>query len=294
MGTLRDHMIEEMKLHGYSNTTIGMYTKAVHSFAYFHQKSPLFLSQDDIRKYFLVLIDKKTSPTSLHIIYSALKLFYRIHDLPHYMDFMPHPRRPLTLPDVLDQSEIQAILSKCTNLRYKTLFTLIYSAGLRLSEAINLQLSDIDFSRKTIHVHTSKNSKSRYTILSDKAIVLLIKYLKKYGMSPFLFYSLRDTTKSISKSRIQHVFRKLVKSVNITKKAHVHTLRHSFATHLLEDNTNIFYIMQLLGHSSIKSTLIYLHMQRLEKLNIRSPLDSSQIDLDLFPLNENQKWLNIA
>jgi integrase/recombinase XerD len=294
MGYLRDHMIEEMKLRNYSKTTIKMYTKAVHNFAYYFRKSPLSLTQNDIRSYFLNLIEKNASATTLHIIYCSLKLFYRIHSLPHYLDCMPHPRRPFVLPAVLDQSEIQLLLSLCKNLRYKTLFTIIYSAGLRLSEAINLQVTDIDFCRKTIHVHTAKNHKSRYTILSEKAIKLLVKYLSKFHPSTYLFHSLHDRSIRMSGRHVQHVFHNLVLESKLIKKAHVHTLRHSFATQLLENNTNIFYIMQLLGHSSIKSTIIYLHMQRLELLNIQSPLDSSQIDLDLTYPNNNQLWLNIA
>lgn len=282
MGYLKDHMIEEMKLRGYSDTTIKMYTTCVEKLARHYGKSPLAITQAEIRDYFVHLMNAAASPTRLHIAYSAIKVFYGIHGQPHYLDFMPHPRVPSALPDVLDESEIQTILSLCRNLRYKLFFTLIYSSGLRISEAINLKVSDIDVGRRTIHVRQSKNGKDRYTILSVKATTLLGYYLNRYRPESLLFFSRRDKSRKIDKRRCQQVFHDLVQEAGITKKAHVHTLRHSFATHLLEHDTNIFYIMKLLGHASIKTTIIYLHMQRLDKMDIYSPLDLSEISLSEF------------
>ena len=293
MGALQNHMISEMKLRGYSETTISMYIKGVRNFAYYFGKTPLSISQSEIRDYFIDLIEKNSSQAKLRICYSSLKLFYTIHDQPHYLDFLPSPKPSHTIPDVLDQKEIENILSLCRTLRYKTLFALIYSSGLRISEVINLQVSDIDFSRKTIHVRNSKNGKDRYTILSEKVIMLLRFYFNRYKPMTHLFFSVRDNSKVISKRHIQHVFHNLIKEAHISKNAHVHTLRHSFATHLLENNTNLFYIMQLLGHASISSTLIYLHMQRLDKMNIKSPLDTADISINSYP-NIPQLYLNIA
>jgi integrase/recombinase XerD len=294
MGYLRNHMIEEMKLRDYSETTINMYTKCMYKLSVFYMKSALSISQAEIRNFFLYLIEKQKSQTTLHIYYSAIKVFYTLHGQPHYLDFMPHPKRHFTIPAVLDQKEIESIFSLCRTLRYKTLFVLIYSAGLRISEAINLKIPDIDFARKTIHIHSSKNNKDRYTVLSDKASTLLNHYFNRYKPSSYVFHSVHDNTIKISKRHIQHVFQKLVLEARITKKAHVHTLRHSFATHLLENNTNLFYIMKLLGHTSLKSTIVYLHMQRFDKLNIVSPLDNSSISLEIFPSIQNQNILNIA
>jgi integrase/recombinase XerD len=294
MGHLRNHMIEEMKLRCYSDTTITMYTKCMYKLAYFYMKSPLVISQSEIRDFFLYLIDNRASQTTLHIFYCAIKVFYKIHGQPHYLDFMPHPKRSFKIPDVLDQSEIELILSLCRTLRYKTIFALIYSSGLRISEAINLKVSDLDMKRKTIHIRSSKNGKDRFTILGEKASILLSRYFNRYKPNTYLFFSIRDNLRKISKRHLQHIFHTLVEEASITKNAHVHTLRHSFATHLLENNTNLFYIMKLLGHSSVKSTIIYLHMQRLDKMNIVSPLDSSNISIDSFPNMSLQPLLNIA
>jgi len=294
MGYLQNNMIEEMKLYGYSSTTIKMYTKCIHNLAYHYMKSPLTITQSEIRDFFLYKIDKGASQMNLHIYYSAIKVFYRIHGQPHYIDFLPRPKRIFRIPEVLDESEIQTIFCLCKTLRFKFFFTIIYSAGLRISEALNLNISDIDLGRKTIHVRESKNMKDRYTILSEKALVMLKQYVIRYNPDSLLFFNLHDKSRKMQKRYCQHIFQILVKEAHITKKVHVHTLRHSFATHLLEHNTNLFYIMKLLGHSYISSTIIYLHMQRLDKMNIRSPLDLSTISLETYVDFSKQPLLCIA
>jgi integrase/recombinase XerD len=292
MGYLHDHMIIEMKLKGYSDTTIKMYTSCVRSLAFHYRKSPLSISQAEIRDYFAYLLNKSVSNCRLHIIYSSLKVFYSIHGQAHYLDFIPHPRPQYKLPEVLDQSEIQTILSLCRTLRYKLFFTLIYSSGLRISEALNLQLPDLDFIRKQIHIRLSKNRKDRYTIFSDKAILLFHTYINRYKPTSYLFFSKYDKGRPMQKRYCQQVFQNIVKSAKINKRVHVHTLRHSFATHLLESNTNLFYIMKLLGHASIQSTIIYLHLQRLDTLQLQSPLDQSSITLSDYGYSVKQPTLN--
>jgi integrase/recombinase XerD len=279
MGALRDAMINEMKLCGYSEKTRKMYTKHVSRFAAHLGKSPLAASPQEVKDFFLDMVAKDISPSSLHVYYSAIKLFYHFHNRDRYLDRIPAPKVPFKLPAVLDQSEIQSILSRCRTLRHRTIFALIYSSGLRISEAANLACADIDFNRRLIHVRNSKNGKDRYTILGEKSAVLLRKYFNRYKPKSYLFYSPRNPDMPIPIRRIQQIFQELAAATN-RKDAHVHTLRHSFATHLLERDTNLFYIMKLLGHSHIGSTMVYLHMQRLDMLNIVSPLDSSSISVD--------------
>ena len=294
MGYLKDHMVEEMKLRGYSSTTIKMYTICLRKLAGYYMKSPLTISQSEIRGFFIHLVNRQASQTQMHIHYCAIKLFYRIHGQSNYPDFLPRPKRSYRIPEVLDESEIQTILSLSRSLRYKMLFTLIYSAGLRISEAIDLRVSDIDVLRRTIHVRASKNMKDRYTILSEKALSLLKRYSSRYEPESLLFFSLHDKRRKMSKRYCQQVFHDLVKEARISKKVHVHTLRHSFATHLLEHDTNIFYIMKLLGHSSIRTTMLYLHMRRLDTMNIRSPLDIGSISLEQYACDAMQPFLKIA
>jgi site-specific recombinase XerD len=196
------------------------------------------------------------------------------------MNSIPKPKRPFIIPVVLSKDEVKQFLTACTNLKYKAFFTLIYSAGLRLSEGLFLQIENIDFDRKLIHVKYAKGSKERYTIIGDNTIQILKEYIAEYAPSNYLFYNGNPhmMNKPMGTRVIQNKFQYFFSKTNIPKKAHIHTLRHSFATHLLENNVNIFYIMKLLGHASIKTTLIYLHMQRLDLLNIISPIDTIGID----------------
>jgi integrase/recombinase XerD len=183
------------------------------------------------------------------------------------------PKRPFRIPAVFSTSEVMSILNSCHNLRYKTVFSLLYSSGIRIGELCNLKVSDIDFERKQIFIRGGKGNRDRYSILGDFACTMLHKYIEYYQPFDWLFYSLHNQYNKINYRYIQEKFHILLHQNGITKKASVHTLRHSFATHLLEQNVNIFYIMKLLGHVYLSSTLIYLHTQRLDLLNIRSPID---------------------
>ena len=280
MGILKDNMIAEMKLQNFSDKTIEAYTLSVQSMARYYNLSPLLLSSYDIKQYFLYLLNSGASPSKRYIAFYGIRFFYRIHDKEYLMCGIKPPRRPFVIPPVLDQSEIQDILMHCNTLRYRTIFSLIYSAGLRISEAVNLKISDIDFKRKVIFINNSKDYKSRLSILSSKESEMLKKYINRYQPTTFLFFNPRDKNKPIYTGHIQKKFKKIIAQCGLDNKFHVHTLRHSFATHLLENNTSIFYIMKLLGHSSIKSTMVYLHMQRLDLMSITSPLDNSSISLD--------------
>lgn len=280
MGKLKDHMIKEMKLKNFTSKTIEAYTLAVQSLAKYYNKSPLELSNTDLKDYFYHLLIEGMAPSTRHVAYYGIKFFYNIHNMSFLMDGILGPKIPRLLPPVLDQTDIQLILMNCHTLKYRTIFSLIYSSGLRLSEALKLKLFDVDFDRKIVTINASKNQKSRLTILSDKEIGILKKYINRYQPQDYLFFHPKDNTKPIRTGYIQRYFKKIIKRCNLNEKFHVHSLRHSFATHLLENNINLFYIMNLLGHSSINSTMIYLHMQRLDKLKIPSPLDISSINLD--------------
>jgi site-specific recombinase XerD len=294
MGYLKDHMIEEMKLRGYSDATIKLYIRAMERFARHFGRSPLSITQAEVRDYFVHLANEAVSPMLRKICYCALKFFFGIHGQPRYLDFLPMPKVPRGIPEVLDEAEIQAILSRCRTLRHKLFFTLIYSSGLRISEALNLRVSDIDTARKTVRVRGAKTMKDRYTVLSEKAAEMLKSYASRYRPETLLFFTKRDKSRRMPKRHCQQVFHDLVRQAGIVKKVRVHTLRHSFATHLLERDTSIFYIMQLLGHASITSTLIYLHMQKPESMNLRSPLDLSDISLDISEPRRSQPELRSA
>jgi site-specific recombinase XerD len=169
---------------------------------------------------------------------------------------------------------MSSLLDGCKSLKYKTLFTLAYASGLRISELQALTVSDIDFDRKQVYVRNGKNSLNRYSLLGNKTTELLRIYINVYRPSSFLFYNRGDSTSRLGKDSIRRELRKLLVMNGIDARAvHMHTLRHCFATHLMENGTSIFHVMQLLGHASIITTMVYLHMQNLDKLQIRSPID---------------------
>jgi len=280
MGTLRNEMENYMKIKGYSNKTIKLYTSCVKCFSYYFMKSPLDISSNQIELFFLYLRNAKKSESTIHIYYESLKFFYKMNKIKNRLPHITFSRIDNKLPEILCQNEVFQLLENCTSLKYRTIFTLIYSAGLRVSEASNLKLTDIDFARKQIFIRNGKNKKDRYTLLAEETIILLNKYLQIYNPIDCVFYS-KDICKKISISCIQERFKDLVNVSNLSKKIHIHTLRHCFATHLLENGTSIFYIMQLLGHSNIQTTMVYLHMQSLDKLNIVSPIDKYKIDKNI-------------
>ena len=293
MGTLKDQMTSYMKLHGYSEKTIESYTYHVQAFSFFYKKSPLNITTEEISNFFLYLRNTKKSDSTIHLYYESIKFFYKLHNLIHKLPKISFPRINNRIPAILSKSEVQEILQKCSSLKYKTIITIIYSAGLRISEATNLKLSDIDFARKTIFIRNGKNKKDRYTILANETITLLKQYLSVYKPANYLFYA-NDIWNRLSNDCIQKYFKKLIKQYGFDSSIHIHTLRHCFATHLLEEGTSIFFIMNLLGHSNIQTTMIYLHMQSLEKLHIKSPVDNMNIFQNSDSANCNYLFLESA
>ena len=293
MGILKDQMISNMKLHGYSEKTIKTYTSCVQAFSYYFNKSPLDIVEEEIQNFILCLRTAHKSDSTIHIYYESIKYFYKMHNQLYKLPKISFPGIYNKIPIVLSKSEIQEILQKCKSLKYKTIITIIYSAGLRISEATNLKLSDIDFTRKIILIRNGKNKKDRYTILANEAMILLKQYLTVYNPANYLFYT-KDIWNRISTDCIQKYFKKLITLCGFNSSIHIHTLRHCFATHLLEGGTSIFYIMNLLGHSNIQTTMVYLHMQSLDKLCIKSPIDNMNISLCNDTNNGNSLLLESA
>jgi site-specific recombinase XerD len=280
MGQLKDHMVNFMTTRGYSPKTIKAYTGAVEAMARHFGKSPLTLSSQDVEQYFYHLRTSPLADATIHLSHHAIRYFYRIHNHKNMVPQMRFPGKHCRLPKVLSRVEVASLLANCTDLRSKTIFHLIYSCGLRISEAINLHVSDVDFERKTVFVRMGKCKKDRFTVLGDRMANLLREYLMIYCPSERLFYS-KSKDQAISTDTIQRKFRQLVEMTGLSKSVHVHTLRHCFATHLLENGTNIVYIMNLLGHSNIQTTMIYLHIQSMESMNIQSPIDTLPTPLKL-------------
>jgi site-specific recombinase XerD len=187
-------------------------------------------------------------------------------------------RRPNTekkLPVVLSQEEVKRIIGCITNIKHRTYISLIYSCGLRLSELCNLKVTDIDSTRMQIHIRSGKGAKDRYVMLSEKILLMLREYWKRYRPKEYLFEG-QTKGKAVAERTVQHVFSEAVIKSGINKHPCIHTLRHSFATHLLENGVNLIAIQKLMGHNHIKTTTIYTHLQT-SPASVKSPFDDLQI-----------------
>jgi integrase/recombinase XerD len=264
---------QTMELRGLSPHTKEAYFRQIKFFLSYHQKPAAELDGAHVRDYLYHLITvKNASRSTANLAYSALKFFFEYglqRDL--MMKHIPRSKKEKRLPVVLSQDEIQRIFSVISNLKHKAILMTVYSAGLRVSEAANLKITDIDSSNMQIRVNQGKGKVDRYTLLSKTNLEILRQYWRVYRPDCWLFPNYLGhpiTTRSI-----ERFFSHAKQKAGIKKLASIHSLRHSFATHLLEDNVNMFYIQKLLGHASIKSTCVYLHLVRAGVLGVTSPLD---------------------
>ncbi len=272
---LRKRMIEDMTLKGLSSATQKLYLMQVKHLAKYFNRPPDTLNKEEIRKYFLYLIQKKKGSASM--ISSSLcgiKFFYT-NTLKKKWEHLEikYPRKRINIPVVLSKDEVKIILDSITNIKHHAIIMTIYSAGLRLSEACHLRIQDIDSSRMTLRIIQSKFNKDRYTLLGKKTLTVLKEHWKKYRSKYWLFEGCPKTN-PISTRSVEKVVQKACEKVRIIKHVTVHTLRHSFATHLMEAGINLRYIQTLLGHKSPKTTAIYTHICRDVLTNIISPIDT--------------------
>ncbi len=243
-------------------------------FCSFYSKTPLDqLTQKDIKTYLLDLIQKqKISSSSQNQAINAIKLYYeKVLGNSKIIIALKRPRKEKKLPSILSKDEVYRILHAINNIKHKCLLSLIYSAGLRRSEIINLKINDIDSSRSLILIKGSKGNKDRQTIISSELIEQLRAYFKIYTPKLWLFEGVDQ--KQYSATSIVKILNRAIKKAKILKKVTPHTLRHSFATHLLEQGTSLRHIQVLLGHSNSKTTEIYTQVSEQEIGKIKNPLD---------------------
>ena len=274
MKTIFTRVQENCELRNLTENTQRSYLRIIRQFSEYFNRSPEELGTEELREYLLHLKrDKKQAAKTLNAAYSALKFFYHnVLDRPWEISPVPRVKLDKKLPVVLSTEEIKRLLTVIRNIKHKALLTVIYSAGLRTSEAANLKVSDIDSSRMQIRIQNSKGAKDRYTILSETALRILLQYWKINRPHKWLFPG-RFGDKPIGFRGISFIFNQYKKRAGITKAATVHSLRHSFATHLLENGADLYHIQLLLGHSSPKTTTVYLHVRRVDLQKIASPLD---------------------
>ena len=274
MGRLREQMKGDLELRGLSRETQKIYLYHVTNFSRYFNRSPYHLGKSEIKEYLLYLLrEKEASSSTVNLCYSALKFLYaKTLRRQGVMAEIPRLRSTKKLPVVLEREEAESLFSVTENLKHRAVLMLIYSSGLRLTEASHLKVTDIDSKRMVLRIRQGKGRKDRYTLLSTAALEVLREYWSQYCPKEWLFTG-RSPGKPLSVRSIQRIFKKARTLAGIRKPATVHTLRHSFATHLLEQGTDLHRIQLLLGHRSLKTTAIYLHVSRKELRRIVSPLD---------------------
>lgn len=269
MTPLRKRMLEEMQLRGLAVRTQQTYIRAIARMAKHLEKSPADVADDELRSYFLYLVnEKQVSGSYVTITLSSLKFLYKHtlkRDLPHLEIIRPKKRKKK--PVVLSIEEVGHFLKGVQKSRYRTLFTLIYSCGLRLKEATHLQTQQIDSLRMMLRVENGKGGKDRYVPLPHRTLEMLRAFWATHRHPHFLFPSRprwgqsgHDETKSIHSSTVQRVFKLALKESGVHKPATPHTLRHSYATHLVEAGLSIRQLQLYLGHRSPQTTALYTHL----------------------------------
>jgi len=267
MTELRRKMMEDLALAGYSPKTQRSYLDAVRKLAKHYMRSPDRLSEEEVRQFFLYLINRKKAAKSTVTIYlCGIKFFFEttLKKKLNILDIV-RPQRLKRLPVVLSQKEVKAILKGVKSPVYRMALTLIYACGLRISEGARLQTSDIDGKRHLLRVRNGKGGKDRYVPLHKRPLELLRAYYRLHGKGSRFLFPLKNS--HISIDCLQKVFKQALRESKVDKPATVHTLRHSYATHLLENGEDISTIKGLLGHNSIVTTDIYTHVT--EKITIR-------------------------
>ena len=264
-----------MNYRRYSQNTIKTYSDALDVFfRFFHNKAIENLTKEDLIHFNTEYILKKNLSSSYqNQVINAIKLFYRNRfNRSMEVDFIQRPRREKRLPNVLSKDEVKAILESPTNLKHRAMLSLIYACGLRRSELLNLTLKDVMSDRNLLFIRQSKGKKDRVVPISIKLIEMLRDYYKAFKPKIWLFEGQLPGEKYSERS-IQLVLNQAVTKAKINKPVTLHWLRHSYATHLLENGTDLRYIQELLGHSSSRTTEIYTHVSTKSLQQIRSPFD---------------------
>jgi site-specific recombinase XerD len=269
----------DLKLGGYSPSTIKVYLIYARKFVAYYMRSPELLGEEEIRAWLLRQIEvEHISPETYRQCFAALKFLYSVTlKRPWLVEYIPHRRTERKLPVVLAPEEVLTLFDAITNIKYRTLLMAAYAGGLRIAEACRLRVADIDSKRMVIIVRRGKGNKERQVMLSGRLLLLLREYCKTCGKTwrptDYLFPSSRSPEKAIGPESVRKIFRIAREKAGITKPATPHSLRHSFATHLLELGADLRVIQSLLGHASLRTTCRYTHVSTARIAATQSPLD---------------------
>jgi integrase/recombinase XerD len=273
MTPLRQRFLEDMRIRNYAARTIESYVTAVARFAKHFDCSPDQLGTEHIRDFQVHLLHQQTSWSQFNQIVSGLRLFYSVTlGRPELVQMIPYGKRPKTLPTVLSPEEVKHLLATAHFGRERTLLSTTYACGLRISEVLALQVTDIDAARMVIHVHLGKGAKDRLVPLSPRLLSELRLWWQMHRSRPWLFPGVL-AGQPVSTGGVQRMFRRILRRSGIHKPASMHTLRHSYATHLLEAGVDLLTLQKLLGHNSFETTTTYLHVSTRHLQHTPSLLD---------------------
>lgn len=268
-------LLEQLQLKAYSPNTIRTYRNEFAQLLYVLKENAVEgLTSDKLRSYFLYCINElKLSENTLHSRINAIKFYFeQVLKREKFFFEIPRPKKPSLLPKAINAKDIKRLFEVTENLKHNTMLKLCYGAGLRVSEIVNLKITDIDSKNMQLFIEQAKGKKDRYVNLPESILEQLRVYYKEYEPTEYLFQGQYGGKYSIRSA--QKVFQDAMEKAKINKKVGIHGLRHSFATHLLEAGTDIRFIQELLGHKDIKTTLIYTHVSNKSIQKIKSPLDN--------------------
>jgi site-specific recombinase XerD len=274
VSALRTRMIEEMTARGLALKTVESYVRFVAQLARHFHRSPADLTDDQVRQYIASLsLERHLSASTVNVAINAFRFFYHavLGRKPVEFD-IPRGRKQHRLPHVLSREEVQRLLAIPQNRKHRVMLLTAYATGVRVNELIHLRVSDIDSQRMTVRVEQGKGARDRYTILSPRLLEALREYWRAERPKTWLFPS-REGDHPPDATGIQRVFKVTKERARITKPGGIHLLRHSFATHLLEQGVDVHRIQILLGHRGLGTTAIYLHVTRQQATQVGSPLD---------------------
>lgn len=265
---------QEMRIRNFSPKTIKSYLHYNKELLRFASKFSDEITKQDIRDYLDFLVSSNKSASTLNLAINSFKFYYQ--NIMHRKFFgfengIKRPKKDKKLPVVLSKQEVIKMIDSLDNIKHKLIIQILYSSGLRVSEVINLKINDIDFSRKLINVKEGKGKKDRITIISEQVLSNVSKYLDEFKPLCYLFES-HVAGKKITTRSVQKVVAKAAISANINKQVSAHSLRHSFATYLLENGTNLRYIQELLGHARLETTQIYTKVADINLRGIENPI----------------------
>jgi integrase/recombinase XerD len=276
MGELRDRYNRYMVLRGFSRKTIEGYEHAIVDLVRVYRRSPDQITNEEIHQHLCNLIRvRNLAWSTINVRFSSYRLFYqKVLGWKEVRFSIPERGRSHKRPHVLDRQSVQKILGSCSNLKHKTLLTMVYGSGLRVGEVVLLRSRHIESApdRMLVRVENGKGHKDRYTLLSRQALELLRKYWKAYRPLDWLFFGF-DRQKHMSIGTAQRIYTQACEKAGIQESHGIHTLRHCFATHLLESGVDLHTIKRLMGHSALTTTACYCHVSQAHLQSVKSPAD---------------------